>query len=129
MARKQAQDELANLIRAANEQLRIAKALSSSLDHRQREGMREAKKRKEAWQPDDAWRADFEKVNRCIVEVGGALDKVMKSERERLSGMTLEQLEAQFRQELIRAAPTFSAEEWAALDQVRMRAVLRGASA
>lgn len=127
MGRQRVQDDIASLARAAKQQLRLADSLSASLDQRMKHGAREAAKRGEVWQPDDGWRADFDKSNACIVQVGGALTKALEAEQKKLGTLSTEQLETQFRHELMRAAAAFSAEDWALLDRVRMRAVLKGA--
>ena len=99
--------------------------LGESLNQRATYGAREAKKRGEPWVPDDLWRADFKEVNSALVQAGNALKSVLAEEQKKLAGMTMEQLEAQFAAELPRMAAKFTAEDWAKLDQVRMKQFTR----
>jgi len=88
-------------------------------------GARQANARGEAWVPDDTWRADFNQVTQATVQAGNALHRALEGNAKKLGGMSTEQLEAQFKAELLRAAAHFTAEDWARLDQVRMKQVIK----
>lgn len=120
----QARNELAALARAAREHIQRAQMLGATLDHRMKDGAREASRRKEVWQPDDAWRSDFNVVQNALAQAGRALQQALESTAKRLGGMTIEQLEAQFKAELTRVANKFTDDDWVLLDKIRMKQVL-----
>ena len=98
--------------------------LGRTLDERQREGIRIAKEHGTTWVPDDLWRADFEKVASTIARMERAISGAQEANQKQLGGMTIEQLEAQFKAELLRAAAGFTKADWAALDKIRMKQAL-----
>jgi hypothetical protein len=120
------ENDVAALARAAKKQLELADMLTASLQQRMRAGARLAKTVEAPWQPDDSWRGDMKLANDTLVQVGGALQKALEAEAKRLHGFSIEDLEQQLRHEMIRAAATFSQEDWTLLDRVRMQQVLKG---
>ncbi len=117
-------NDLARLIKAANEQLDLAKMLRASLLTRAKHGAVAASKKAEAWQPDDSWRADFNSATQAIDRAGKALKDAMDARAKQLATMSVEELEAQFISELKRAAPHFSRDTWDLLDKIRMKQVV-----
>lgn len=117
--------DLATLARTAKDQLRRAELLGTSLDIRLKTGMREASKEDRSWSPDDSWRSDFNTVTTTISQVGQALQRALEANQKRLGGMTIDQLEAQFKAEMMRAAGSFTVEDWQILDRIRMKQVLK----
>jgi hypothetical protein len=111
------------LARTARDHLSRARMLGTSLDKRAKHEARNGGGL-ELWQPDDSWRADFDKVSTAIVQAGNALQKALEANQKKLGGMTVEQLEAQLIAELPRLAQTFTPAQWESLDRVRMKQVL-----
>lgn len=126
MARANLENDVAALARAAKKQLELADMLTASLQQRMKSGHRLAKSVDAPWQPDDSWRGDMKLANDTLVQVGGALQKALEADAKRLQGFTIEDLEQQLRGEMIRAAASFTPEDWALLDRVRMQQVLKG---
>lgn len=118
--------DLATLARTAKDQLRRAELLGTSLDIRLKTGMREASKEDRSWSPDDSWRSDFNTVTTTISQVGQALQRALEANQKRLGGMTIDQLEAQLRSEILRMVPSFTPEDWTAIDKLRMKLALKG---
>ncbi len=120
------ENDVAALARAAKKQLELADMLTASLQQRMKSGARLAKSVDAPWQPDDSWRGDMKLANDTLVQVGGALQKALEADAKRLHGFSMDELEQQLRSEMVRAAATFSQEDWATLDRVRMQQVLKG---
>lgn len=99
--------------------------LGTSLDIRMKRGAQDAAKIKEAWVPDDTWRADFDKVTNALTRAGAALREALEGQQKQLSNMTTEQLEEQLKAELPRIVAKFEAADWAKLDAIRMKQTLR----
>lgn len=126
MARANLENDVAALARAAKKQLELADMLTASLQQRMKTGRRLAASVEAPWQPDDSFRSDMKLANDTLVQVGGALQKALEADAKRLQGFTLDELEQQLRGEMIRAASSFTPEDWATLDRVRMQQVLKG---
>lgn len=120
------------LERASRKQLQRAERLGESLDARiEFENARRAHivdKDPEAarmpWVPDEEWRKDFNNVNTTIAQAGQSLIRALEGNKKNLAGVPTEQLEAQFKAELARAAANMTPEEWAVLDKIRMQQAL-----
>lgn len=114
-------NDLAGLARTARAQLRRAELLGQSLDER----LKAARENHPGWQPDEEWRKDFNQVTQTIAQSGQALQRALEANEKKLAGMTVEQLEAQLRAELARIAPHLTAEEWAMLDNIRLKLMMQ----
>lgn len=111
-------NELANLARTARDQLRRAESLGKSLDAR-------AKLKRAAsdeWTPDEDWRRDFAAVTQTIQHAGNSLVRSLEGNKKSLSGLTEEQLLAQFNAELVAAAPQLTDEQFQRICEARAKA-------
>lgn len=99
--------------------------LGASLDHRARHGAKVACEHNVPWVPDDMWRSDFDKVSTALTQAGNALQRGLEAQAKKLGGMTVEQLEEQFKAEMIRVATKFTEADWARLDAIRMKQFTR----
>ena len=127
---KALKNDLATLARASRKQLVRAEQLGSSLDQRReyaikrRVDMNGPGEEDLPWIPDEEWRKDFNNVNATIAQAGQSLIRALEGNKNNLGGVPTDQLEAQFKSEMIRAASNLSPEDWAILDKVRMGQVL-----
>ena len=103
------------LAQAARMQLSIAKELGASLKLR----MEIRKKASPEWIPDEDWRRDFQAVTTAMQQAGQCLMRATEGAKKSLGNLTEEQLEAQFRAEIIKAAQTISDEDWARMCEAR----------
>ena len=111
-------NELAALARAATAQLKRASELGKSLDSR-------IKMKREAspeWSPTEDDRRDFAAITNTLQHAGNAMIRGLEANKKDLGALTEEQLEAQFREELIRAAQSMSDEDWNRMLEARARA-------
>lgn len=106
-----------DLAMAARDQLKRAKALGASLDKRKADY--ETLHFEAPWAPNDEWRKDYERVNQSLQQAGTILIRALEENKKKLGGLTTEQLEAQFRSELIRSAKSLTQTEWEALVRTR----------
>jgi hypothetical protein len=110
-------DELAELARTARRQINRARQLGQSLDYR----TEEKKKAHEGWIPDEDWRRDFQSVTTALQHGGQTLLRALEGNKEDLGGLTEEQLEAKFKDELKRMVSTMSDEEWDEMVAIRAK--------
>ena len=108
-------NDLATLARASRGQLVRAEKLGHSLDVRLKAKMNAA----DGFTLDEDWRRDFAMVTSTIRDAGAALTKALENNKKDLSGCTTEQLEAQWKAEMLRSAEAFTDEDWARMDKVR----------
>ena len=119
---KALKNDMATLVRVSRKQLARAEVLGMALDIRQE---KESKTLGDApWSPDEDWRKDFKSVNETLATAGQSLIRGLEGNKKNLSNVPTEQLEAQFKAELEKAAAMFSPEEWARLDKIRMDAII-----
>jgi hypothetical protein len=111
-------NELTSLARTSKDHLRRAEALGKSLDLR----MKAKQKAADNWIPDEDWRRDFAAVTTVIQHSGKSLMSALESNKKNLGGQTTEQLEAQFREEIIAAAGSMTDEDWEAMVKAREKA-------
>lgn len=104
-----------SLAAVARMQLAIAKELGDSLKTR----MEIRKKTAPDWTPDEDWRRDFQSVTTTLQHAGQSLMRALEGQKKNLGTLTEEQLEAQFRSELIKAAHTISDEDWQRMCEAR----------
>lgn len=123
---KALKNDLATLVRVSRKQLQRAEALGQSLDARRQEELDTLGEAgvKRPWFPDEEWRKDFKNVNETLAQAGQSLIRGIEGNKKNLGSVPTEQLEAQFKSELLRAAGSFTPEEWAVLDKVRMQSAL-----
>ncbi len=114
---KRPKNDLATLARAARQQLIRAERLGHSLDVRMKAKMTAA----DGWIPDEDWRRDFATVTTTLRDAGASLTKALENNKKDLGGMKTEQLEAQFKAEMMRSAETLSEEDWAYLNATQAR--------
>lgn len=117
-------NDLHTLARAARQQIVRAEQLGESLDKRREHLTKEGEIIGIAWSPDEEWRKDFNSVNATIAQAGQALMRALEGNKKDLGGVPMEQLESQFKAEMIRAAGSMTPEEWAAMDKIRMQSAL-----
>lgn len=117
MGRK-AKNELAALARAAKAQVARAEALGKSLDNR-------VKMKREAspeWTPNEDDRRDFAAITNTLQHAGNAMIRSLEANKKDLGGLTVEQIEAQFREEIIRSAQSMSDDDWQRMCEARRKA-------
>lgn len=107
------------LARAARSHLRRCDLLGKSLDSRMKIKLEASPE----WVPDEDFRRDFAAITSTIKDAGAALTKALDANKKDLGGLTEEQLEAQFKQELINAAQTMSDEDWQRMCEARAKVV------
>jgi hypothetical protein len=100
-------NETAALARAAQAQLNRASLIGKSLDNRLKEKVRASTEF--TLNEDD--RRDFAAITNAIQHAGNSLLRALDGNKSHLSGLSEEQLEAQFQEELIRAAGTMTDEQ------------------
>lgn len=100
-------NELAALAGAARAQLRRAEALGRSLDLR----MKVKKEASDEWTPDEDFRRDFASITNTLQHAGNSLIRALEGNKSHLGGLSDAQLEAQFNEEMVRAAGTMTDEQ------------------
>lgn len=73
------------------------------------------------WEMPEDFRAKLMEINKFLSETTMGMVRVNDAAAKATAALTLEQLEAQMRAELLRAAWSFTVEEWALLDEVRAK--------
>lgn len=114
---RRAKNELASLARAAKAQITLAEELGRSLRNR-------LKLKKEAspeWTPDEDFRRDFASVTATLQHAGTAMIRGLEANKKDLGGLTEDQLEAQFRAELIKSAQEMSDDDWNMMVEARRK--------
>lgn len=119
---KALKNDLATLVRVSRQQLKLAEMLGDSLRARRNKETEDGKE----WEPDDEWRKDFKNVNETLAQAGQSLIRGLEGNKKNLTSVPTEQLEAQLKAELLRAAADLTPEEWAILDKARMQMALGG---
>lgn len=110
-------NDLVTLARASRAQLVRAEKLGRSLDVR----MKAKSNAADGWIPDEDWRRDFATVTVTIKDAGNSLTRALENNKKDMSGMTEDQLAAQFKAEMMRAVETFSDEDWAYLNAAQAK--------
>lgn len=64
------------------------------------------------WTPDEDFRRDFAAITNTIQHAGNSLVRALEGNKKNLGGLTEEQLEAQFRAEIVTSAQSMSDEDW-----------------
>lgn len=112
------QNPLQALADAARDQLRRARALGRSLDERI--------KVKQAASPeftmDEDARRDFAAITTTLQHAGNSLIRALEGNKKDLGALSEDQLEAQFRDEIVRAAQAMSDEDWQRMCAARAKA-------
>lgn len=111
-------NELANLAKTARAQLTLAEELIASLKLR----MKQKREVCPEWVPDEDWRRDFASATNTLQHAGNSLIRALEGNKKNLSGMTDEQLEAQFNAEIVNAAATLTDEQWNRMCEARAKA-------
>lgn len=73
------------------------------------------------WEMPEDFRAKLMEINKFLSETTMGMVRVNDAAAKATAALTLEQLEAQMRAELLRAAWSFTVEEWQLLDEVRAK--------
>jgi hypothetical protein len=73
------------------------------------------------WEMPEDVRAKLMEINKFLSETTMGMVRVNDAAAKATAALTLEQLEAQMRAELLRAAWSFTVEEWQLLDEVRAK--------
>jgi hypothetical protein len=111
-------NETAALARAAQAQLNRANLIGKSLDKR----LKEKVKASEEFTLNEDDRRDFAAITNAIQHAGNSLLRALEGNKSHLSGLTDEQLAAQFQEELVRSAHNMSDEEWQRMVEARAKA-------
>lgn len=111
-------NELSGLARAARDQLKRAEALGKSLDER----VKMKREASEVWVPNEDDRRDFAAITNTLQHAGNAMIRGLEANKKNLSGLTEEQLTAQFNAEIVAAAPQLTDEQWARMCDARAKA-------
>jgi len=111
-------NETAALARAASDQLNRAKLIGRSLDNRLKVKIKAA----DDFTLNEDDRRDFAAITNAIQHAGNSLLRALEGNKSHLSGLTDEQLQAQFQEELVRAASTMSDEDWNRMAEARQKA-------
>lgn len=117
---------MATLVRVSRHQLKRAEALGQALDKRREKEAAVQEENGQAWMPDEEWRKDFRSVNETLAQAGQSLIRGLEGNKKNLTSVPTEQLEAQFKAEVLKAAGSFTTDEWATLDKIRMQQALGG---
>lgn len=110
-------NELANLARAAQAQLKRATDLGKSLDAR----MKKKQSASDEFTLDEDYRRDFAAVTTALQHAGKSLIAALESNKKDLGGMSEAQLAAQFSSEVVMMAPNISDEDWDAMVAARAK--------
>lgn len=109
---------LAGLASAANAQLKRAEAIGKSLDSR----IKIKKEVSPEWTPTEDDRRDFAAITQTLQHAGNALIRGLEANKKDMGGLTEEQLQAQFRAEIIKAAAEMSDDDWNLMVDTRRKA-------
>lgn len=110
-------NELAALANAARAQIKRAELLGKSLDLRMRKKIEASPE----WVPDEDYRRDFASITQTLQTAGNAMSRALEDNKKNNSGLTEDQLNAQFKAELIRVAQTMTDDEWRLMLEARAK--------
>ena len=111
------QNEYAALAKSANAQLRRAEQLGKSLDER----LKIMRAAADGFTLNEEFRRDFAAITQTIRDCGVALVRAREANKKDLSGLSEDQLTAQFQAELIKAAQEMSDADWARMLEARAK--------
>lgn len=74
-------------------------------------------------------RRELAEIDTFSIQGGGSMIRIAEGMGKANSALSTEQLEAQLKQEMLRVAITFTAEDWAVLDKARAQQAKQKASA
>jgi hypothetical protein len=111
-------NETAALARAAQAQLNRANLIGKSLDNR----LKEKVKASEEFTLNEDDRRDFAAITNAIQHAGNSLLRALEGNKSHLSGLSDEQLQAQFNEEIVRAAGSMTDEQVARFIEARQKA-------
>jgi hypothetical protein len=106
-------------------QARMYRMLQRQLQRR----IEAASKADPLWEMGDIDRQKLSEINRFLGETSTSMVRVNDAAIKAVQALTLEQLKAQAKAEFIRAAWSFTAEEWQILDEIRAKRAQREQSA
>lgn len=109
---------LSGLAKAARDQLRRAEQLGKALDTR----IKIKKDVAPEWTPSEDDRRDFAAITQTLQHAGNALIRGLEANKKDLGGLTEEQLQAQFRAEILKMAAEMSDEDWNTMVDARRKA-------
>lgn len=114
-------NELAALARASRTHLKRAELIGKSLDRRLKEKI-DASDEFTLTEDD---RRDFSAITDTLKHAGSAMMKALENNKRDLGEQTEAQLEAQFREEIIRTAQSMSDEDWQRMCEAREKARIK----
>lgn len=111
-------DEFADLADTARAHIKRAKVLGKSLDIR----MARAQGAADDFTVNEDIRRDFNMVTTALQHSGKVLTQAVEAKKAFNGSLTIEQLEAQFRSEIVRAAVSLADDDWNLMCEARRKA-------